>query len=158
MKTVTVQPLTRGGICDIIRIERSVPVIYPEWLQPLYPELEAVGPPEFSLCSLQRWIHRDQENGLVTGNFLHEHLRDNGMLEDCLGFAELLEIQKLDTEVFRRHFSGNSVYGWRSVVRNNNLNNLYVPHLFAGRVVVYWRWAWLDAELNARCTALRFGK
>ena len=141
---------------DIVRVDRSKPVVYPSGYNPLYTNL-LDGPSEFSLNSLEQWLHKDQETRVVTGNFLHQYLRDNEMLGNCLGFIELLEIQKLGAVTFRKHFPSRAVFGWRSVVRYRD-GHLCVPHLTEACGEVYLHWNWLGNDWDVRGLALRFGK
>lgn len=139
---------------DIVRVDHSVPVVYPEGYPPLYPDLPA-GPSEFSLDSLDSWLHVDQKTGRVSGTFLHKHLRENLMLESCLGLVELQEIQKLGIDVFRRHFDGTFLYGWRSVARRGG--RLAVPCLLEDVRKVGLFWFWLEDSWGAEEPAIRFG-
>ena len=146
--------LTKPLMGDIVRIDRSKPVVYPDGYVPLYTNLPA-GPSEFSLDTLEQWLHDDQKTGQVGGNPLHEYLRDGEILADCLGLIELLEIQKLGIATFRKYFAGKAVFGWRDVVRRRD-GDLYVPCLIEGGDEVYLYWEWLDVGWVFRSPALRF--
>jgi hypothetical protein len=149
----------RPLIGDVVQVNRAERVIYPEWVDGvLHPDLAATGPAEYTLDSLEQWLHDGQKNGgHVVGSRIYEHLKGATMLEDCLGLSDLLAIQKLGLDTFRRHFKDRVVFGWKSVVRDR-AGDLDVPYLVerGGRVNLDWRW--LDVGWRGRGPALRFGK
>ncbi|MBU1557514.1 hypothetical protein KKC45_00975 [Patescibacteria group bacterium] len=142
-------------IDPIIKIDRSVCPTYPDWVKEAqHRELENSGPGEFDVSKLEQWLHPDQENGIVTGDVIYKYLKDNLLLEGCLGFVELLAIQSRGIEFFRKYFSGKFVFGWKSVVLHSD-GDLLVPCLFeSGRGVVL-RWNWLDNSCFSDCPTLR---
>jgi len=142
-------------IGDTVRVDRSVALVYPDWVdKPMHPELEGHGPDEYDLVGVQQWLLEKQKTDVVTGNAIYEHLKSNSMLENCLGLRDLQAIQKLGIEVFRKHFAGKAVFGWKSVVRDRD-GCLLAPYLFelGGTVGLYWRW--LDLGWIADYPALR---
>jgi hypothetical protein len=127
-----------------IYVDRTIPANYPDWVKEiLYDELEKKfpGPAEFDAGKLEQWLHDGQKNGYVTGNIIHQHLKDHDMLKDCLGLRDLEEIQKKGITFFRKHFKGKAVFGWKAVVRSRD-DNLGVPYLYegGGRVCLSWHW------------------
>ncbi|OGG59905.1 hypothetical protein A3C89_03110 [Candidatus Kaiserbacteria bacterium RIFCSPHIGHO2_02_FULL_50_50] len=141
---------------DIVCVDRSKPVMYPDGYVPQYTLLPA-GPSVFALNSLELFLHDNQKTGRVTGDFLHKYLRDSEMLAGCLGLIELLEIQKLGVDTFRKHFAGKVVFGWRDVARGGD-GNLHVPYLLQDGAELCLYWFRLDEGWLAMCPALRFGK
>ena len=142
-------------IGDSVRVDRSAALVYPDWVdKPMHPELESVGPTEYDLADVEQWLFEKQKTSVVTGKEIYEHLKSNSMLESCHGLRDLQEIQKLGIEVFRKHFAGKAVFGWKSVVLSRR-GGLSVPYLlgFGGAVRLGWRW--LDDGWSARDPALR---
>lgn len=145
--------IDRGGF---ITVDRSIRPTYPDWMKEvLYPKLEATGPTRFNAFNLEHRLHDDQKNGFVSGNKIFEHLKENDMLEGCLGLRDLEEIQKKGINFFRRSSQGKFISGWKSIVRDSG-GNLRVPYLVehGGRVVLFWGWA--DGDWSSRDPALRF--
>ncbi|HEY4493541.1 MAG TPA: hypothetical protein VJB98_02890 [Candidatus Paceibacterota bacterium] len=142
----------------IIRVDRSVRPVYPDWMKKLmHPELEQTGPADFDVNSLERWLHPDQQRGTIKGKKLYEHLKKHEMLGSCFGLTDLLAIQQKGIAFFREHFQGKAVFAWKSVVRSSVVG-LYVPFLYdlGGEVVL--RWHWLDDAWDSSRPALRFAK
>ncbi len=143
----------------IIHVDRSIRPVYPDWVEkPMHLELEAAGPAEYDLTNVEQWLHDGQEGGKwVKGERIYKYLKGNSMLESCLGLRDLEEIQKKGVAVFRKHFAGKAVFGWKSVVPNRH-GNLGVPYLFesGGEVKLYW--FWLAYDWRASNPALRFRK
>ena len=141
---------------SLITVDRTIRPTYADWMKSvLYPELEAIGPSELGVSSLEQWLHDNQKTGVVTGNVIREHLMSNNMLEGCLGLRDLEEIQKKGITFFRKHFKGKAVFGWKSIVRNTG-GDQYAPFLieYAGKVVLIW--FWLDLDWDSSNPALRF--
>ena len=130
-----------------VRIDRSVRPIYPDWVEKvLHPELEKTGPAEFDVSKLKLWLHKDQKGGKwLKGQKIYEHLKDNDMLESCLGLADLIAIQAKGITFFRQHFADKAVFGWKSVVRLRD-GSLSAPYLcyVGGKVVLHWFWLGYD--------------
>ena len=144
------------GLVDIVRINRAVRTVYPKWvIGTLHPEFEVTGPEEYVLGSLEQWLHDDQKNGAVAGDRLYQYLKDTSMLEGCLGFSDLLAIQKLGLTTFQRHFSTRTVYGWKSVARRRD-GDTVVPCLFQDDMEVKLSWYWLSDDWRGDAPALRF--
>lgn len=140
----------------IVRVDRTVSPVYPDWMKKMmHPKLEATGPAEYDLATVQLWLHDGQKGGnWVKGQAIYDHLKSNDMLEGCLGLADGLAIQQKGIEVFRKFFAGKAVFLWKSVVQSRD-GLLRVPYLFedGGEVVVYWLWlgdAWLGHYPAAR--------
>lgn len=145
-------------IGEIIRINRAARPVYPDWMEKLmHPELEATGPAEYNLGDIDQWLHEKQKTGVAGGNEIYEHLENNGTLESCLGLADLHAIQKLGIEVFRKHFAGKAVFGWRSVVLNRD-GSLHVPCLIEDGDEVKLYWNRLVFDWCVVFPALRFRK
>lgn len=143
----------------IIRIDRSIPIFYPDWVEkPMHPELEATGPAEYNLGDVEQWLHEKQKTGVAGGKEIYEYLKSADDLKNHHDLRDLLAIQKLGIEVFRKHFKGKAVFGWKSVVLSRNYGGLSVPYLIerGGEVVLCW--IWLGYGWDARSPALRFGK
>ena len=128
----------------IIRVDRSVKPVYPEWMvRVLHPELENVGPVEYDVTLLDRWLHDDQKGRRYTWGWnVYAKLKEEDceLLKTCLGLRDLEEIRKKGIVFFRKHFDGKKVFGWASIVKN--LEGCFViPFLFddGGKVVLCWR-------------------
>ena len=141
---------------SLIHVDRTTPLVYPDWVtKALHPELENIGPAEFDVEQLECWLHSDQKKGVAKGEIICKYLETNDMLAGCLGLRDLQAIQKRGLAFVRKHFQGQAVFGWRSVVLDRS-GNLRVPCLCGdgGGVVVDWRWL-VDGWLSDN-PALRF--
>jgi hypothetical protein len=139
-------------IDSIIHVDRSIRPSYPDWMKEvMHPDLEAVGPTEYDISTVEQWLHDGQKGGrYVKGDVLYAHLKETNTLKSCLGLRDLEEIQKKGIAFFRKHFKGKAVFGWRSVVQHQS-GSLNVPYLCEGgvEVVLIWRWlgsAWFDVD------------
>lgn len=142
-------------IDTIIRVDRSIRPIYPDWVQMvMHPEFENTGPAEFDLAEVEQWLHNKQKQGVVEGNVIYQFLKDNDMLKTCLGLRDGEEIQKKGIDLFRRFFKGKAVYLWKSVVQGRG-GRLYVPCLRGGGSEVLVDWRWLDDVWYSLAPALR---
>lgn len=150
-------PPSSGVVDDpIIHVDRTIRPTYPNWVKKvMHPELELTGPAEFDVSKLEQWLHPDQVNGRVGGKVIYEHLKQNNMLEGCLGLLDLEAIQKKGITFFRQYFQGKVVFGWKSVVLFRR-GDRPVPFLVESDVGVVLSWYWLDAGWNASYPALRF--
>lgn len=153
-KIVSVEVETRKEevIGTIIRVDRLIRPVYPDWVQMvMHPELENTGPAEYDIGMVEQWLHPMQKQGkIVTGNKIYDHLKDNNLLNGCVGLADLQAIQAKGIDFFRKYFSGKWIYGWKSVVRRRD-GHLDVPCLIGdgGKVVLYWSWlgrGWFSDE------------
>ena len=160
VKNDTSQPIV---VDPIVRIDRSVRPVYPDFLnqecvnKSEFIALERLGPPEFDVGKLRKWLHPKQKRGIIKGTVIHNFLVKEEMLPSCLGFTDLLGIQGKGVEFFGQHFNGQGVFGWRSVVPNRR-GALHVPFLVLddGEVVLYWDW--LVHDWDANDPALRFAR
>ena len=143
-----------------VYVDRSVSPIYPDWVKKvMHPELERMGPAEYDLSLVKLWLHPDQLNGVVNGNAIYKHLKQNVALADCLGLADLRAIQAKGIAVFRKLFAGKVVFGWKSVVQDRDVSgNLSVPYLYEDGDKVVLHWNWLDGGWRSNGPAVRFGK
>lgn len=140
----------------IIRINRPIKPTYPDWVKGLlHPELEATGPAEYDIAKLEQWLYDGQKNGWVKGQKIYEHLKNNNMLESCLGLADLVAIQAKDINFFLQHFAGKAVFGWKSTVRGRG-GYPNAPCLFERGDKVLLDWNWLENDWDDRYLALRF--
>ncbi len=151
------EPKPEPVLDAIIRVDRAVRPVYPDWMKKvMHPKLEATGPAEYDLATVQLWLHNGQKGGnWVKGQRIYDHLKSNNMLEGCLGLQDGLAIQQKGIAVFRKFFAGKAVFLWRSVVRDRD-GGLRVPCLLEldGGVVVYWHW--LDIDWYGLNPAARF--
>lgn len=154
VKPVTLS--TEAPLDTIIRVDRSIRPLYPDWVQEVrHLELESTGPVEYDLGTIDPWLHEEQKNGRsMKGHKLYEYLKEKKMLKGCLSLRDGEEIQKKGVAVFRKFFQGKAIFLWKSVVQNRG-GNLRVPCLVenVGGVVV--NWDWLDVDWNDACPALR---
>lgn len=131
---------------------------YPHWKERIvYPELENTGPAHFDVSTLDPWLHLCHENEKMTNETIHEYLKYNGMLIDCLGLWDLLGIQKKGPDFYRAHFKGMAIPGWKSVIidRNGDLN---IPFLLEDEVTkeLVIRWHWLGECCSINSPVYRF--
>jgi len=135
------KPAEPQPINTIIRVDRTVKPVYPDWLKKvMHPELEAQGPAEYDLANVEQWLHDGQKGGKwIEGNKIYAHLKDNDLLKTCLTLRDGEEIKKNGVEAFRKFFKGKALFLWGSVVRHDG-GSLFVPCLDDGgdRVVVSW--------------------
>lgn len=149
-------PKEEAPLDTIIRVDRSVRPVYPDWAKVvMHPELEAVGPAEYDLAKVELYLHDEQKDGKwMKGTKLYDHLKETDSLKNCLGLHDALEIQKKGIKVFRKLFGGKAVFCWKSVVRSRD-GDLFVPCVCVGGslVVVSWDWlghGWYDVDPAAR--------
>ena len=136
-------------IDTIIRVNRSVRLDYPDWVNPegmRSPEflaLASAGPSEYDLAEhVEQWLHERQKGGeSCEGQVIYDFLRKEGQLASHLGLADALAIQQKGIAFFREHFDGKTIFFWRTVVRHY-LGHSHVPCLTerAGKVVLFWPW------------------
>jgi hypothetical protein len=140
----------------IIRVDRSVRPVYPEWVKKvMHPELEGTGPAEYDLAKVEQWFHDEQKKGAMVGNRIYEHLKSNNMLYSCPGLRDLEEIQKKGVTLFRELFKDKAVFGWKSVVLGPG-GNLSAPCLVGLGSGVVLDWYWLDSYWSDNRATLRF--
>lgn len=142
---------------DIIRVDRSVRPEYPNWMKDvLHPQLELSGPAEFDLSKVEQWLHNGQKDGgWIMGAEIYRDLKANNMLGSCLNLADLKAIQARGIEMFRRHFAGKTVFGWKSVILSS-IGNHNVPCLTTGNGKVALCWEWLARSRHGNAPALLF--
>ncbi len=141
----------------IIRVDRKVKPVYPEWKKDvLHPELEASGPPEYDLSTVGLFLHDGQKNGKwIEGNKLYAYLKKEDMLKTCLTLRDGEEIQKNGIEAFLKFFKDKALFLWGSVVRGRD-GRLHVPYLNDGGDKVVLGWYWLDDGWDDYSPAGRF--
>ena len=144
---------------NIICVDRSVLVTFPDWVKDvLHPELQNTGPAKYGIAKLEQWLHDGQKDGKsVKGQVIYDHLKSSGLLEGCVGLADLLAIQQKGVAFFRRHFTGKAVFGWKSAVRDAG-GSLSVPSLYGHGGEVVLDWGWLGSDWDGDGPALRFAK
>ena len=124
-----------------VREARPGDPAYPIWVTgAVDPELAGNGPGKVDPAKLELWRPpRGKLRHLRTGDWVYRRLKKAGLLERCLGLRELVEIKAHGVRYYRKHFSTQTVFGWRSVVRDR-LGFLYVPYLFefGDGVEVHW--------------------
>jgi hypothetical protein len=152
-------PAPEVEIGPIIRVDRSTPPVYPDWMQEvMHPELEAVGPAEYDVSALEQWLHEGQKDGkYVEGNKIYADLKKSDTLKDCLGLRDLEDIQRKGIVFFQKYFKGKAVFGWKGSVRRH-YGNLNIPYLheIGDQVALHWHWAGTDWDGNH--PALRFAR
>ena len=152
-----IAPQAQSPLDSIIRVDRKVRPVYPDWMKRvMYPKLEAVGPAEYDLVKVELWLHDGQKNlGLVKGLDIYEHLKNNRMLNSCLGLRDGEEIKKKGVAVFRKFFGGQAIFLWASVMLSR-CGYLYVPYLIGSGGAVLLRWDWLEDDWRRYSPAARF--
>ena len=129
---------------NIIRIDRSVPLVYPPSLEAaLHPEFEKTGPAEYDISKVLVSISKDQISGecKLGGIKIYNGLIQQELLSDCLNLRDLEEIQKRGVGFFQKYFGVKTIYGWKSVVKDKE-GRLQVPCLCVinGSVALNWYW------------------
>ncbi len=139
----------------LIRVDRSVKPLYPNWIKEvLCPEFAETGPEQFDLANVELWLHGMQEKGSIAGNELYTYLRENDLLKDCLNLRDGEEIQKNGVRAFNKFFKVEALCLWKSAVSTDD-GDFFVPYLRdAGGVVV--RWGKLDDLWDRKSPAGRF--
>jgi hypothetical protein len=131
----------------------------PSWLTHEFLSMQSSGPSEYDLQSgVEEWLHDDQETGLVTGTVFYKYLVAHDALADQLGLADLLAIQKMGIDIFRKLYAGKEVFAWKNVVRDRDNLGLDAPCLCEDGNEVVLGWRWLDDDWDSRDPALRFRK
>ena len=140
-----------------IKVDRTKCPTYPKKFvkKVTHPELELIGPTEYDLNDLELWLIYDQKSSVVRGDAIYHCLRNDNVLDSCLGFADLLAIQDKGIAVFRKLFAGKEVFAWKSVVQST-WGHLSVPYLHElnGKLFLYW--LPLHCYLDSNKPALRF--
>lgn len=157
---VVLPPVPEPPIDFTVRVDRSVKPAYPSWSdRVMYPKLQRTGPAKYNLRdNVEQWLHPNQLS-VCTGETIYESLKRDSALTDQLGLADLQAIQKMGIKVvFRKLFSGKTVFGWKSVVRSRGSRNLRVPYLYDGGYEVVLRWRSLVLDWSSGDPALRFRK
>jgi hypothetical protein len=151
-------PESKVASDTIIRVDRSVKPTYPDRVKEvLHPDLEKSGPTEYSIATIDQWLHEGQKNGKwTTGNVIYAHLKDNDevALKTCLGLRDLEEIQKKGIAFFRKYFKGKVVFGWAGAVRDRH-GRLRAPYLCEDGGGVVLRWLWAVSRWRGHDPALR---
>jgi hypothetical protein len=143
-------------IDPIIRIDRTIPLVYPDFVKEvIHKDLELIGLSEFNINQVGQWRHPEQEVGGVKGQKIYEHMKENNMLKNQFGLAELLAIQAKGIAFFRQHFANQSVYGWKSIVQFSD-GSLNVPCLVGNGDGVIVSWYWLGSGWDSGHPALYF--
>lgn len=127
----------------------SLPDVYPGWVKrKLYPDLAHLySLTEFDVRTLE-WKYPVYVQGrIVTGDIKYQFIVSRGIINKCLGLPELKAIQKKGPGLFKEHFDGLIVMGWRSVVEHNN-GVLCVPGLYSDRGNLLIEWYRLDEEFG----------
>jgi hypothetical protein len=95
----------------------------------MHPDLEATGPDEYDLATIEPWLHEGQKGGgRLAGNRVYEHLLKHNMLDSCLGLRDGKEILKKGMGAFRKVFDGKALFLWKSVVGDHG-DGFHVPFL-----------------------------
>lgn len=126
---------------NIIRINRSIRPGYADWMHLVIPEMDQLLPAEYDIRDLKKYLYFKQEH--CCSNFdireIYEYLRENDLLANCPGLADLETIKGKGVEFFEKHFLekdevveqySNSFYAWGSVFEERNSGRLSVPHIY----------------------------
>lgn len=115
-----------------ISLERERRPSCPVWVgAPVYPELEQVGPYEYSLSQIQLWCHPKQETEKGMGGFeLCSHFHDRTVLASRLGLADGYAISCKSAAVYKQFFGVKKLCLWKSVsYRAKPDGDFLVPYL-----------------------------
>lgn len=131
----------------IIRVDRSAPVVYPSWAKGLvYPEHQSIGPSEYELSKVQKWLTDEQKRRWDTLSAVHAKLQEKEFIRGCLTLADGYAIQK-EPEVFHEIFGipkrphlTNGLMLWLSLVESNEGPQVACLHATQKKqVVMTWK-------------------
>ena len=147
----------------LITVNRIQKPSYPEWVtRVVHPEFELSGPAKFDLRNdVSFWIHEYQKIGSTTGSNIYTQLSNDNLLKDCLNLADLITIREIlrekGIEGFRNFCKGKAVFGWKSVVDDDNYYRR-VPFLIENDSKVVLDWYWVGNYWPSNFPALLFSK
>jgi hypothetical protein len=132
-------------------VDRSSRPTYPSGYTCIHTKLELTGPSKIYARDLNVWLHPKQigrgPKGGIKGDMIYNHLISNGMLSQCAGLLDLLEIQARGPEFVVPVFGNEkALFGWRSVVGDEK-GKKYVPYLFTSFLSNFSR---LNEELHKK--------
>jgi len=159
--------LARGFIIEeenfIVRVDRSKEINYPDFVKKiLHPEMENIGPESYILKPgellyylIENSLVEDTEhNGIRTYNFLKE----KGLLENCLGFEDLLAMKEKDISIIHGLFSfgdHKSIIGFRSVAEYKD-TQLIAPYLSVKVDEIKVEWTYLKYFIDPNTPVYHF--
>ena len=130
----------------IVRVDRSVSPIYPDWVREvMHPKLERTGPAVYGLATVELLFWNGQMGGDWREQDVYENLISENMIEGCLGLSDGLAIQQMGVIVFPKLLAGKVMFLWKSVVRDNR-GFLVVPYIVGNNDGVYISWHRLAIE------------
>jgi hypothetical protein len=124
------EPLPPPAPLDtIVRVNRAVRPFRPRWLiKVMEPELDAMGPSEYDLSTIQLSQHDNHISGRTKGQEIYDFLKKENLIEGCLGLVDGYAIQEKGLDTFNRFFRSHIVYLWKSVTEDRD-GALHVPLL-----------------------------
>ena len=149
----------------IIRVNHSVSPVYVHLqnrtIEVLNKNLECSGPSKYDISLVKEQYYLTQESGGASGENIYKFLKDNDLIKDQLGIADLLAIAAKGIVFFRKYFDNKQAFGWKSVVRRiaaGGKDILDVPALVERSGVACVSWAPVDhhAVFGRHTPALRF--
>ncbi len=142
----------------IVRVNYDGLVGYPSHMRDeLHPEFNALrGIATYSLGSVRPWLHPTQErDGSVSAHDLHRDIVQWSILPTCLSLWDLMAIQRLGIDVFRRYFAGKYVFAWKAAILARN-GDFQVPYLFESNGTVFLLWLSFLDRIGMNGIAARF--
>ena len=125
----------------IIRIDRSVPLVYPAFVRSVpNADCENLGPVEFDVRNLvQEYPNGLGIESLVLAQDIFACLEKNKLRERCLGYREALAIREKPVSFYREYFAGEAVICWKRDVWSR-AGFVHVPFLLElhGEVKLDW--------------------
>ena len=161
LNTTTATKPTTSGLYTI-KVDRSVKPRYSEDLVKkfIYPDIQCKGPFEFEY-DLEKdvvlWFYHDQDKIVVSGEVILKQLKDKNGLVNHLGLKDAMAIQEKGIAFFRKFFGGNSVFFWKSIIRDVD-SDVSVPYLFENHEEVVLGWKKISANWDSQDPALMFSK
>ncbi|MFA6273600.1 MAG: hypothetical protein WC662_00365 [Candidatus Paceibacterota bacterium] len=134
-------PLTlRDFVVKVDRTTRSR-CAYPKGMKPVHPELSLTGPPEYNIKTLKVETYK-RKSLREDVRIIYNQLRQNNVLESCLGLTDLLAIEKKGSFAFYKAFGNKKlyVYGLKSLCEDSE-HQLRVPVLTSscyGGLFLFW--------------------
>ncbi len=134
---------------SVVYIDRRASYGFPDWvLQWEMHDLQNNGPESINLKKLGAFTNpQDQHSRLVTGRVLFAHLRQSGLITNCLNIQDAKSL--MADSIFRKPpFTGTRTLLWKSTVLGM-CRNLYVPYIqniFGQTPIIYYYW--LEYQVN----------
>jgi hypothetical protein len=129
--------------------------IFPDFLVKfVYPDFQIIGLLEYDFKKqVKPWVHDGQKKeGGMAGTIILSYFEITGVLQNCLGLHDAVEIRKRNTSLFKDFFGNQIPFFWKSVAENRH-GAIYVPYLDNEFTV---RWCYVGGMWRSHYTAMFF--